>query len=170
MYTLIITLITAALIALTVFAEKKPNCARMLMYINLILALLGAVMTVASHALATTEIDRFLTDVEFHSWISDFYDLYYLIALPAFILLFLTNTVAALVGLYDKKQKRIAKLLRPAVSVASSVLLMILPYYGLITENSRIRIYVYIMLSGIGQALIIRLADMLGLLGKIRKS
>ena len=40
----------------------------------------------------------------------------------------------------------------------------------LFTQNNNLKLYIYIMISGVGQALIIRLADMLRLMMQIRKS
>ncbi|MBE6626849.1 MAG: hypothetical protein E7628_06700 [Ruminococcaceae bacterium] len=170
-YTIIILLITAVLISLSVLTEKKPDLTRTMMFLNLSLSVIGAALIVLAHILATTKMNHFASNAGFHSWVSDYYQLYYLISLPAFILLFISNTVAALVNPIEKrKMKRISQILRLTVSIASSVLLLLLPYYGLITQNNQLQIYVYIMMSGIGQALIIRLSDMLGLIAKIRNS
>ena len=171
MYTVIIFLITATLITLTVLSEKKAAYQRVFMYINLALAVLGVAMIITAHVVATNQINLYYSDAGFYSWASDFYELYYLITFPAFILLFVTNTIAALVSPSEGKTgKNISKLLRIIVSIASSVLLLIIPYYGLFTQNNNLKLYIYIMISGVGQALIIRLADMLRLMMQIRKS
>ena len=170
-YTIIIVLITALLITLSVLAEKKQNLTRSILYINLILSIFGVTLIICAHLIANSKLNLYLYDEAFHSWASDFYELYYLISFPAFILLFVTNTLAALVRPTEgKKGKYISKLLRIIVSIASSVLLLIIPYYGLFTQNNNLKLYIYIMISGVGQALIIRLADMLRLMMQIRKS
>ena len=171
MYTIIIFLITAALITLTIFSEKKAKYCRAFMYVNLALAVLGVALIIAAHVVATNQINQFYSESGFYSWASDFYELYYLISFPAFILLFITNVLAAIVSpTGGKNGKNVSKILRLIVSITSSVLLLLLPYYGLFTQNNSLKLYIYIMISGVGQALIIRLSDMLRLMIQIQKS
>ncbi|MBP3378722.1 MAG: hypothetical protein J6L96_08235 [Clostridia bacterium] len=164
-YTLIILIITAALITLSVLAVKQSKLSKILVFVNLSLAVAGACTMLVSHLIATNKIDYFISDTGFYSWAIDFYNLYYMIAMPAFILLLIINVLASLIGLYDGKQRTgLPKTLRTIVSISSSVFLMLIPFYGLITKNSNVEFYTYIMASGIGQALIIRIADMIGLI------
>lgn len=162
-YTVLIILISAALTGLSILSVKKPELYRHMIYVNLALTLVGSAVVIASHLIAKNKIDMFASDVSFHSWATDFYNLYYMIALPAFGLLLLISIIAAVIGLFDSRQlSGLPKFLRVIVSVASSVFLMLIPYYGLITQNDNVQFYTYIMASGIGQALIIRLSDMIG--------
>ncbi len=164
-YTIIIILISAILTALSIFAIKKPSHAKALIFVNLSLFVLGAALMVGSHLIATSKIDLFSSDALFHSWAIDFYNLYYMIAMPAFILLLVINVIAAVLGLFDSKQRTgFPKTLRIVASISSSVFLMLIPFYGFITQNEYIEFYTYIMASGIGQALVIRVSDMIGLI------
>lgn len=159
-YTTVIILTIISLAILSIFAEKKQEKRRTFCIINFTLFALGVVFLICSYCIGQSKINSYSADIEYFSWANDFFNLYYDLSMLPFVILFAINLAASVISIFDPRQARpVPRILRKVVSLASSLLMLILPYYGLFTQNENIPLYIYIMISGIGQALIMRCSD-----------
>lgn len=168
-------LLTVGLIALTVFGERKtaqnPKILRILAVVNALLAVSGILIAAITHIIAQSSIADPSLEPDFASWAGSMYGIWYQISLPVLGVLFGITVLASLTALADKKQRSgVMQIMRAAVVCTASVVFLILaPFYGFMTENETIPLYRYILWSGAGMALTMRLACAVEYCGRIRK-
>lgn len=167
-------LLTVALLFLTFLGERKTaqnqSSLKCLAIWNAALTTVGFLLSVVIHIKAASTLANASLDANFASWASDMFDIWYQIALPTATVLLVITTIASILPLADKKQRTgVASKIRVMTACASSVLLLLLaPFYGFMTENDTVPLYQYILWSGVGMALTMRLSCTLEYLVRIR--
>lgn len=163
-YSILVIIIIASLVTLSILSYKQKHPTALL-WINTSLFLTGVTLFVLSYTIGTSQINALVEDTALQSWAKDYFDLYYDLSVIPFIVLFVINTIAVVLRVFDSRhRKALSQILSRAVSILSSLLLLLIPYYGYFTQNDEIPLILFIMLSGIGQALVIRAADAIGLI------
>ena len=116
----------------------------------------GIVLLLVSHAVITLKISAVSENETFASWAHDMFGGWYSISLPVVGTLLLINILAAVLSLFDKKQReKNSAVLRSAVlSASSAVPLILAPFHGFMTANETVPLYPAILVSGIGMALV----------------
>ncbi|MBE6616321.1 MAG: hypothetical protein E7627_00035 [Ruminococcaceae bacterium] len=170
-YTLVVVFVAVLLLALTILQGKYKNQPKVFLYINLSLFIIGVALMAVSYIIGIDGINSIDNEPDLHSWAKDFLDLYYDISFVPFALLLIINLIASILGIYvTKYQTPISKILRYTVSIFSSILLLLIPFYGYFTLNDSIPLLLYMALSGIGQALTMRIANVVELTNQIRRN
>ncbi len=160
MYIFFALLLFFVFLILTVAGEtgggrKHPRC---FFFLNLALTVAGVLITAAAFLLAYNAVFHNGLDVEFSEWAWDMLTVYYQLSLiPAAVFLVL-GTLSFLVAAADPKQRAGFPLnLRLSVMVTfSTVLLFLAPMYSFMTANEQIALDTYVLLTGCGEALLLR--------------
>ena len=170
-YTVVVLVIVALLIALTIAGEKKKGLSKFFFYTNISLFILGVGLFVSALIIANNQINSLDIESEFYSWVKDSWDIYCDLSVAPFISLLVVNLMASILGIFvPKYQTPISLVLRKTVSIFSSVLFLLLPYYGYITLNDTIPLLTFMIIAGIGQSLVIRLASAVDMTNQIRNN
>lgn len=170
-YTFVVVFVAVLLLALTIAQGKYKNQPNVFLYINLALFAVGASLMIVSYIIGINGINSIDNEPDLQSWAMEFLCLYYSLSLVPYILLLIINLIASLLGIYvPKYQAPISKVLRNTVSFFSSILLLLIPFYGYFTLNDSIPLILYMTLSGIGQALTMRIANVVELTNQIRRN
>ena len=144
---------------------KHPEEYKKYFIANLILAISGISLLAISYFSGEYLISKYKTDAELFGWLSDYYSLFYSLAIPTFIFLLVINLISAIIFAVEKRNThKIFMVIREVVSVLSSALLLIYPYVGYLTQNQYVNMYIYMMLSGIGMALAMRASNAIALI------
>ncbi|MBR5454031.1 MAG: hypothetical protein IKV54_08125, partial [Clostridia bacterium] len=116
----------------------------------------GIILVLVSHAVITLKINAVSDNETFVSWAQDMFGGWYSISLPIVGTLLLIDIIAAVVSLFDKKQReKHSVVLRSAVLAASAAVpLLLAPFQGFMTANDTVPLYPAILVSGIGMALV----------------
>ncbi|MBQ8186063.1 MAG: hypothetical protein IJ037_04230 [Clostridia bacterium] len=153
--------LTVFLAAVTVFERKKPSpCWKR---INLGLFLAGVLLVVLCRVTAGVMISSSGQTETWMEWAHDMLAQHYAISFPVLLVLTGILLIAWLLSMTEKRRRSTVGLfLRRTVGILASVsLLLLAPLYAFMTENDSVPLEALILLSGIGEALILRLTDAL---------
>ncbi|MBQ4354915.1 MAG: hypothetical protein IJC71_08485 [Clostridia bacterium] len=162
-YVPLAVLLAVVLSALTVYGERQAVQTEtklgILAGINIGLAAGGTAAVLIPHFLFRQTAENPALDEDFLTWAQDMFGIWYQIVLPVFGVLAGITFLSVLTAIADKKQQSgNAPHIRMLTVCASSVLLLILtPFYGFMTENEMIPLYQYVLWSGVGFALLMRI-------------
>ena len=160
---MIYCIISAVLLALLIFcaiifARKKSKSKSLI--INFSLFALGILLIILSLILALCSLKANASDAEWCAWASDMMNFYYTISLSAFFVLFLSGLIASGVEKADRgKRNGKSRKLRIVLSAVSSVFLLLLTMFGFFIMNKYVHLETFVLISGVGQALSMRLID-----------
>ena len=167
-YGLRVLILIVALAALS-FLSKRKNDKKKLLIVNLVIALFGALLLVASYFIGIDKIAQYQSDIDLFGWLSDYYSLYYDIALPVFYILLAVNGISSASFVFERNAShKIFVVLRELLSLLSSLLLLLLPYIGFITQNQYVDMHKYMIISGVGMALAIRYSNAISLIKRTK--
>ena len=160
MYYFFSLLLTFLFVLLTVAAEtgtgrKHP---RAFFVTNLAFSAAGAVLLALSLLLARNGIFGSGYDAEFTGWAWDMLVVYYQLSLIPCTVFFAAALLSCLIAVFDRKQRAGFPLkLRLSVTVVFSVVMLLLaPMYSFMTVNGKVALEVYVLLTGFGEALLLR--------------
>lgn len=164
-YSIIVVVLSVLLASLSYLSSKNQVSRRKYFIINLSLTLLGSVLLASSHLTGLFMINKYKSDLELFGWLMDNYSLYYDLAFPNFVLIFVINVIASIACVLDKRAThKVLRTVRGISSVLSSLLLLLLPYIGYFTQNQYVNMHICMMISGVGMSLVMRAADMVALI------
>lgn len=168
-YTIVVLFIIALLSTLSILGEKKKRNGKLFLIINASLFAVGAVMLTSSYFAGVHSINALDSGSDLYSWSKEFFDLYFDMSMWPFAFLLVITVIAAILGIFSPKyQTPVSRVLRHTVSLFSSLLLLLIPFYGYFTQNESVPLLLFMALSGIGQALMIRASNAIDLISQIR--
>ena len=137
---------------------KGKNAPRFFFLANLGLAGGGLLFLLTGVLMVRKNIFHSGLDAEFSEWAWDMMKVYYQLSMIPLAVFLVIGCLAFLPALADPKQRTGFPLkLRLSVTVVfSAVLLLIAPMYAFMTVNEQVVLDVYILLTGIGEALLLR--------------
>lgn len=154
-------LLALFLTAVTVLEHKKPS--GIWKRINLGLFLAGILIVAVCRVTAGAMISSSGQTETWMEWAHDMLSQHYAISFPVLAVLSGILLVSWLLSLTEKRRRSTTGLfLRRTVGLLSSAALLLLaPLYAFMTENTSVPLETLILLSGIGEALMLRLTDAL---------
>jgi len=174
MYTFFATLITFALIVLTILGARIPSAKgkKTILLVNLaisgISAVLGVILPFAAHGM----IFSGGFSAEWQSWAWDALVLFLKTTLPVCgVGVLLISLTALVTNAVNGKRNLFSSVIRQSASVAISVVLLFLaPFYAAMAETEQVPIHLMILVIGICEALFMRLSFVVELGIRIRKT
>ncbi|MBQ2727381.1 MAG: hypothetical protein IJF78_16895 [Clostridia bacterium] len=156
-YLITALLLTAALIGITVLETRKPST--VWKWLNLILCSAGVLIVIICRTAAEAGVSRSGQSETWMSWARDMFAQHYRVSLPVLLVLLGILVIAFLLSLPDKRNRSaVPGFLRRTVGILASVLLLMMaPLYAFMTANEIVPLDTLILLSGIGESLILRL-------------
>lgn len=150
-------ILTAALIGITVLETRKPS--PVWKWLNLGLCFAGVLLVIICRTAAEAGISRSGQSETWMNWARDMFAQHYRVSLPVLLVLLGILLASFLLSLTDKRNRSaVPGFLRRTVGILASVLLLMLaPLYAFMTANEIVPLDIMILLSGIGEALILRL-------------
>lgn len=160
MYYFFSVLLIFVFLILTVGAEtaKGKNHPRVFFNINLVLTVIGVVLFSSVSVYAWCAVHNSGFDAEFAEWAWDMFVVYYQLSLiPLAVFVFL-SAMSCLIAVFEPKQRNGFSLkLRLSVTIVFSVvILFIAPMYSFMTVNEKVAVDTFVLLTGIGEALLLR--------------
>lgn len=167
MYVVFSVLLTLAFAVLTVYGETKRGrqSSQMLFFANVALSAVGLFLLAGTFFVARTTVLGGNFDAEFSEWAWDMLTVYYQLSLVPFAV-FLGITAIALVLAMAEGNRRPTRygdapsfkfsLCLAAAVVFSVVMLLLAPMYAFMTVNESIALENYVLLTGIGESLLLR--------------
>ena len=151
----------AVLACITILERKKPS--PHWKRLNLALALSGVLIVLLCRILAGVLIGSSEQSETWMTWAHDMLSQHYVISLPVLFTLTGILLAAWLLSLTEKRRRStVGFILRRTVGIlASSVLFLLAPMYAFMTENEFVPLDLLIVISGFGEALIVRIIDAL---------
>lgn len=160
MYLFFAFLLAFVFLILTVFGEtgRGRNHIRALFFTNLALTSSGVLLLVSTFFVSRNTITGGSFDAEFSGWAWDMFSFFYILSLiPAVIFLGIA-ILACLVAVFDRRQRAGFPLkVRLSVLVVFAIIpLFLAPMYSFMTVNESVALDSYVLLTGIGEALLLR--------------
>ncbi len=167
MYVIFSVLLTLALAALTVSGETKRgrSSPRTLFRANLALSAAGLLLLAGTFVVARTSVFGGNFDAEFTEWAWNMLAVYYRLSLVPFAVFFGITAVSLVLAMAEGN-RRPARFgdapsfkfcLSLAVTVVfSAVMLLLAPMYAFMTVNESVALENFVLLTGIGEALLLR--------------
>lgn len=160
MYYFLSLFLTFVLLILTVDGEtgRGREHPRVFFYANLALTGVGVLLAGTAFFLAWRGIRGGGFDAEFTEWAWDMLVVYYQLSLIPLAVFLGISALSCLIAVFDPKQRAGFPLkLRLSVTVVFSVVLLLLaPMYSFMTVNEKVALELYVLLTGFGEALILR--------------
>ncbi len=160
MYLFFAILLAFVFLIFTVFGEtvRGRNHPRALFFGNLVLASGGVLLFACTFWAARSTIFGGDFDAEFAGWAWDMLAFYYSLSLPPTAVFFGLAVLACIVAVFDRKRRTGFSLkLRLSVLVVFSIIpLFLAPMYSFMTVNETVALESYVLLTGIGEALLLR--------------
>ena len=137
---------------------RGRSCPHVFFYTNLALSGAGAVLVLGTLIAARQTIFGSGFDAEFAGWAWDMLGVYYRLSLIPLAVFLGVSALSCVVAAADPKQRSgfPLKLRLSAALVFSLVLLFLAPLYSFMTVNEKVALDIYILLTGFGEALILR--------------
>ena len=172
MYYFFALLLFFLFLLITVAGETAKGCRnpRFFFLANLVLSAVGGLMIAAVFFLARHDVFRNGMDPEFSGWAWDMLSVYYQLSLIPTAVFFGIGILSFLTAAADPKQRTgFPHKLRLSVTVTfSAVVLFLAPMYSFMTVNEQVALENYVLLTGCGEALLLR-APLLLEYGRRRK-
>lgn len=160
MYLFFVFLLAFTFLILTVFGEtgRGRNHTSALFFSNLALTSVGALLLVCTFIIAKGAITSGGFDAEFSGWAWDMFSFFYILSLILTAVFLGIAVLACLVAVFDRKQRAGFPLkVRLSVLVVFSLIPMLLaPMYSFMTVNESVALDSYVLLTGIGESLLLR--------------
>ena len=149
-------ILTVFLIAVTVLEQKKPS--RLWKWLNLALGACGVLTVLLCRIIGESMISSVFRTETWQSWARDMFAGHYSVSLPVLGVLGGILLISVLISLSEKKKSVTGAFLRRSVGIpASAVLLLLALLYASVTANESVPLETLVFLSGVGEALILRL-------------
>lgn len=149
-------ILTVFLIAVTVLEQKKPS--RLWKWLNLALGAGGVLTVLLCRIIGESMISSVFRTETWQSWARDMFAGHYSVSLPVLGVLGGILLISVLISLSEKKKSVTGAFLRRSVGIpASAVLLLLALLYASVTANESVPLETLVFLSGVGEALILRL-------------
>ena len=149
-------ILTVLLIAVTVLEQKKPS--RLWKWLNLALGACGVLTVLLCRIIGESMISSVFRTETWQSWARDMFAGHYSVSLPVLGVLGGILLISVLISLSEKKKSVTGAFLRRSVGIpASAVLLLLALLYASVTANESVPLETLVFLSGVGEALILRL-------------
>lgn len=150
-------ILTVFLIAVTALEQKKPS--RLWKWLNLALGACGVLTVLLCRIIGESMISSVFRTETWQSWARDMFAGHYSVSLPVLGVLGGILLISVLISLSEKKKKSVTgAFLRRSVGIpASAVLLLLALLYASVTANESVPLETLVFLSGVGEALILRL-------------
>ncbi len=160
MYYFLALLLTFVFLILTVAGEtgRGRNHPRAFFFINLVFAVTGVVLIAAALFMARNGICGGGLDAEFSEWAWDMLAVYYQLSLIPLAVFIVISTLSCFIAVFERKQRAgfPLKLRLSVVVVFSVVMLLLAPMYSFMTVNEKVALDLYVLLTGFGEALVLR--------------
>jgi len=160
MYLFFAILLTFVFLTLTVFAEtgRGRNHLRPLFFVNLALASGGVLLLAGTFFAARSTITGGGFDEEFIGWAWDMFAVFFRLSLIPTAFFFIIALLSCFVAAFDRKQRSgfPLKLRLSSFVVFSLIPLLLAPMYSFMTVNESVALDSYVLLTGIGEALLLR--------------
>lgn len=146
-----------ALTAVTVLESKKPS--PVWKWLNLALSAAGLLTVILCCVIGESLISGSTQSETWMEWARDMFRQHYAVSLPVLGVLGGILLLSWLLSLTEKREKsHTGAFLRRAVGIpASAAILLLAPLYAFMTANDSVPLDTLILISGIGEALILRL-------------
>ena len=153
-------ILIAALIYLTAAASKNQKKLGTYRAVNTAAGILGVLIVTGAYLVGYFSIKSAKNDPEWASWAGDMFYIYYDLTVRVFLILLAVVIISSLLSLANKKTRGgFFYKIRVITPVAVSALLLLITYfYAPTTANEVLPLDLFIYLSGIGEALAMRLA------------
>ncbi len=160
MYLFFAILLAFVFLILTVFGEtgRGKNHSRTLFLTNLALTCGGILLLACTFLSARSAITGGGFDAEFAGWAWDMLSFYYMLSLIPTAVFLGIAVLACLVAVFDRKQRAgFPQKVRLSVLVVFAIIpLFLAPMYSFMTVNESVALDSYVLLTGIGEALLLR--------------
>lgn len=164
-FNLIICITVALVVILLSFFEFKSKNRKLFMLLNTVLLSLGIILCVAtfiSYITASASIQ----DASARSWFTDSIRMYLIVTYIIVAILLVINLITVFLTSKKNKNFKLMNYMRAFYSPISSVFMLLFTIYGVLVENNQISTFIYFTLTAAGQALLIRLSNLIYLVKK----
>ena len=158
-YIILAAIIVIGMIVISIIPENNKDKLNSDKIINLSLGLSGLLIIALSYFICTVMIGNSSTEPEWIDWARNMFGIYYNISLPFLGVCLFVISLCIFTTVRNKKRKtKILENITKITSVVSSAALLLLAFfYSLFVENNILPLDIFILISGISEAFVMRL-------------